>query len=99
MIPLPAPTLHSAIRFIAEKHDGQFRKAKTVIRLPYFFHQMQVTRALYDLGLHESEHLTVLLATLGHDTLEDTSCTYDELKEAIGQAAADIVVELTFDPH
>ena len=40
-------------------------------------------------------HKDVLAASLLHDTLEDTSATYDEIKNVFGETVADLVDEVT----
>ncbi len=80
-----------ALEFAKEKHKGQTRDEGT----PYYEHINGTMEILIkEANTTEDEVLTV--AAL-HDILEDTDCTYDELKENFGQRVADCVQLLTWD--
>lgn len=80
--------LTTALKFAAVKHAGQVRKSTDV---PYFVHPVEVAMTLQDCGCSND----VVIAGLLHDTLEDTSATYEEIENAFGSFIADIVLELT----
>lgn len=65
--------LSSAIRFIKDKHAGQFDKGG----LDYFLHPISVMRRLPP-GSDESTKMVAL----GHDLKEDTDATDEEMIEA-----------------
>lgn len=84
-------TWAKALEFAKEKHEGQVRDEGT----PYYEHIKGTMEILVkEANTQEDEVLTV--AAL-HDILEDTECTYDELKEKFGQRVADCVQLLTWD--
>lgn len=84
--------LLDALDFAAKRH--RFQRRKDEHATPYINHPIQVAKVLAASG--ESD-LTLLMAALLHDTIEDTNTTYDELKEKFGHEVADIVLELTDD--
>ncbi len=73
-----------ALRFSAEKHDGQRRKGT---RTPYVVHPVAVAFLLRSYGYSED----VQIAGLLHDVVEDTDCTPAELRESFGDVVADTV--------
>ena len=84
-------TWTKALEFAKEKHKGQTRDEGT----PYYEHIRGTMEILIkEANTREDEVLTV--AAL-HDILEDTDCTYNELKEKFGQRVADCVQLLTLD--
>src|SRR5690606_33344777 len=58
---------------------------------PYFSHPLEVAGILTDLRLDDATIATALL----HDTLEDTSATYDELKSLFGEEVAKMIDGVT----
>jgi (p)ppGpp synthase/HD superfamily hydrolase len=86
-----------AYRFAADRHNDQKYPGTD---LPYIMHLsfvcMEVIAALR-LGGVEQETVAVQCALL-HDVIEDTPTTYDEVKQAFGQAVADGVMALTKSP-
>lgn len=83
-----------ALEFATKKHEGQMRKdGKT----PYIVHPIGVAKIVKAYATHHKYLDTMLVASLLHDTLEDTDTTYDEIWETFGSAVADIVKELTSD--
>jgi (p)ppGpp synthase/HD superfamily hydrolase len=64
---------------------------------PYFYHLQGVaTIAERFIGYFPIEmHDAILAAAWSHDTIEDTRQTYNDVKTAIGEQAADIVYALT----
>ncbi len=76
--------INKAIKFAANKHQGQNRKGKAV---PYIVHPLEVFNILYRMGADEN----LLVAGLLHDVLEDTDTTVDELKAEFGEDVAELV--------
>ncbi|MEM6812466.1 MAG: bifunctional (p)ppGpp synthetase/guanosine-3',5'-bis(diphosphate) 3'-pyrophosphohydrolase [Pseudomonadota bacterium] len=75
--------LAAAYNYAKEKHDGQTR----VSGEPYYTHPVEVSSILADMRLDIDTIITAIL----HDTLEDTSATYDDLKKRFGNDVADLV--------
>ncbi|RZA03313.1 MAG: bifunctional (p)ppGpp synthetase/guanosine-3',5'-bis(diphosphate) 3'-pyrophosphohydrolase [Proteobacteria bacterium] len=88
------PTLFiRALAFAAEKHKAQRRLDAEAN--PYINHPIALTRVLsVEGGVTDTE---VLCAALLHDTIEDTDCTADELRQEFGAAITAIVLEVTDD--
>lgn len=79
--------LRKAVLFIAEAHQGQFRKSG----MPYTEHPLEVAKILADLQLDTSS----VLAGLLHDVVEDTPHTLKELSEMFGDETAFMVDAVT----
>ncbi len=75
-----------ALYFAAQAHDGQRRKGTDV---PYIVHPVSVAMRLLKIAADEKAVAGALL----HDTLEDTSTTYDDLSGVFGKDIADIVAD------
>lgn len=73
--------------FSKKAHEGQNR----VSGEPFFTHPLEVAFILADLELDG----TSIIAGILHDTIEDTTYTYEELKEMFGQEVADLVDGVT----
>jgi guanosine-3',5'-bis(diphosphate) 3'-pyrophosphohydrolase len=87
------PLVLKALAYATEKHRGQTRKDADAT--PYIYHPIALASVLWtEAGIHDAE---VLAAAILHDTIEDTTTTYDDLEEMIGKAVADIVGEVTDD--
>lgn len=84
--------VNEALRYAAEKHEGQFRKdGKT----PYIEHPKAVMAIVRDeFGVGDPD---VLAAALLHDTIEDTNADYDGLEKRFGRRVAGWVAVLTKD--
>ena len=83
-------TFDKAIEFGREKHKGQ----KDDEGNDYFnAHCLQVFRILSDL----IEDNNTLIASILHDTLEDTETTYEELVNEFGNNVAYLVAEVTHE--
>lgn len=83
--------LLKAIRFADSKHKGQVRK---VSGEEYFTHPLMVSYLLAK--YKESKHLQELLvASILHDTIEDTDATYDDIYKDFGPMVTGLVNELT----
>jgi len=83
-----------AIKFAAEKHNNQSLPGSD---LPYLVHLANVAMEIMLVAEQTTEfnlNLAVTVALL-HDILEDTACTYEELKLNFGKPVADGVQALT----
>ncbi|MCX7921926.1 MAG: bifunctional (p)ppGpp synthetase/guanosine-3',5'-bis(diphosphate) 3'-pyrophosphohydrolase [Clostridia bacterium] len=68
-------------------HGGQLR----VSGEPYIIHPVEVALILAELELD----CTSIVAAILHDTIEDTTCTYEELKDKFGLEVATLVDGVT----
>ena len=80
-----------AMEFAAHKHTDQKRKGARAE--PYVNHLVEVARLLADATAGEDPAL--IAAGLLHDTLEDTSTTFEELEREFGVEIAGLVREVT----
>jgi len=78
------PLFEDALAYAKEKHDGQWRKGKSV---PYISHPMQVAGIALEYGADEDQAAAALL----HDVIEDTPTTYEDILEAFNERVAGIV--------
>jgi (p)ppGpp synthase/HD superfamily hydrolase len=62
--------------------------------LPYFFHPVAVVQRLWNWGVRDE---VTLVAAIGHDLLEDTLVTVDQLRSMF-ESSVDVIQELTFIP-
>ncbi len=85
--------LDAAIRFAAERHEGQWRDGE--FPLPYITHPVEVLLNLRHVGKVTDE--AVLLAAILHDLLEETTTTLAELAELFGDRTAELVRQVTRD--
>ena len=82
----------TALKFSADKHRKQRRKDGET---PYINHPIQVTELLWRVGgIHD---ITILVAALLHDVIEDTQTSPDEIREKFGQEVLSIVLEVSDD--
>ena len=79
--------------FAARKHGAQKRKGKS--GTPYINHTLDVADILCRIG--GIEDLTVLIAAVLHDTLEDTDTTQEEIGELFGEEVLSLVKEVSDD--
>lgn len=90
--------VYQALLLAVERHAGQFRAGS---KSPYVVHPIRVARLAAATaraqGLSDHEVDRIELAAFLHDTLEDTTTTYEELALAFSAQVADIVLELTQD--
>jgi (p)ppGpp synthase/HD superfamily hydrolase len=82
-----------ALDFAARKHVHQRRKGE--LAEPYVNHLSDVARLLA--AATNGEDVTVVIAGLLHDTLEDTETSVGELAKEFGQEVAELVAEVTDD--
>ena len=79
--------LDKAYALSKKAHDGQMRESGD----PYIRHPLEVAHILADLELD----CTTITAGLLHDTVEDTNCTYEEIREEFGEDTAILVDGVT----
>lgn len=85
--------LFDMIEFATLKHRGQFRKdGKT----PFVYHPMGVLKRLIDWGIDPNEEIDLACAAVGHDLLEDTETSYEEINNLFGVHVVNFINELTF---
>ena len=85
--------LIKAIDFAAGKHRDQRRK--DVEATPYINHPIDLASLLVEeAGVTD---VTVIIAAILHDTLEDTETTLEELETVFGPEVARIVMEVSDD--
>jgi (p)ppGpp synthase/HD superfamily hydrolase len=84
------PLIKAAAQFAAKAHKeaGQTRK---YCGSPYIVHPAEVAKLV---SMVTDDVATIAAAWL-HDTIEDTDCTYLEIKNLFGDEIADIVMDLT----
>ena len=82
-----------ALDFAARKHVHQRRKGE--LAEPYVNHLSDVARLLAEAT--KGEDITVVIAGLLHDTIEDTETTFAELAKEFGPEVAELVSEVTDD--
>ncbi|HEX6270242.1 MAG TPA: HD domain-containing protein [Anaerolineales bacterium] len=82
-----------AIRFSAEKHNDQRRKDSR--SSPYINHPIQVAETLWKIG--DVRDSTLLIASILHDTIEDTATVPDEIKSVFGDDVLALVLEVSDD--
>jgi guanosine-3',5'-bis(diphosphate) 3'-pyrophosphohydrolase len=82
-----------ALAFSAKQHRDQRRKDREAS--PYINHPIEVAHVLASVG--GVTDVTVLVAAILHDTIEDTETTAAELEEAFGRDVRALVEEMTDD--
>lgn len=94
--------VNEAVLFAALKHDGQKMKQPNV---SYVAHLQGVCLEAVSGCLNNNSDVNlenVILLSLLHDTIEDTSASYEEIKDLFGEEIANGVLALTKDsslPH
>ncbi len=86
-------TIFRAATFAAEKHVMQRRKG--AIGEPYINHLLEVAELL--VRTQPGFDLTLIIAGLLHDTLEDTETTRDELAHLFGEDVSALVADVSDD--
>ena len=86
-------TLLKALRFASEKHKMQRRKDSK--ESPYINHPIAVAETLLRVG--RVEDFVTIIASILHDTLEDTDTTPRELEKEFGEAIRSVVEEVSDD--
>lgn len=89
------PTWKRAITYANKYHTeaGQYRIGKNGEKLPYITHIQEVMRILINEANLKS--YDVLTVTALHDVIEDTECSYQDIKKEFGEYIADAVELLT----
>jgi len=87
--------LLKALAFAADRH--RFQKRKDSAGTPYINHPINVALTLVDIGLEND--LTLLMAAILHDTIEDTQTAPEEIEHEFGKEVRDIVLEVTDDKN
>jgi guanosine-3',5'-bis(diphosphate) 3'-pyrophosphohydrolase len=82
-----------ALRFAAEKHNDQRRKDSKAS--PYINHPILVAEILWRVG--DVRDNVLLVASILHDTIEDTKTTPEEIKTEFGEDVLALVLEVTDD--
>lgn len=91
---LTAQKLQEAIRFAAEKHDGQFRKGDG---RPYVLHPLSMAITLDKIKKSKNKFLCAVVCVC-HDLVEDCpDVTLVEIADRFGHIVAGLVAELTTD--
>ncbi len=85
-----ALVIYDAQLFATKKHKGQIRRNSGE---SYIEHPLRVSRIV---GKY-TKNTDLIICALLHDTIEDTTATYLELKENFGENVANIVLSLTND--
>jgi len=83
--------LLKAFRFSAGKHRNQRRKDS--VKSPYINHPIEVAQLLWEVG--GVRDISVLLAAILHDTIEDTNTVPDEIRDNFGDEVLSFVLEVT----
>ncbi len=79
--------IRKAYKIAADAHEGQKRLSGE----PYIMHPLSVALILASLGMDEAS----IVAAILHDTVEDTSITYDDVKKDFGETVAELVDGVT----
>lgn len=80
---------NQAREFATQRHFGQ--KRKYLSEIPAIEHPTYVAKRVAEF----TSDPEIIAAAFLHDTLEDTSATFDELKHLFGLRVAQLVIELT----
>ncbi len=84
--------LIKAMHFASEKHRFQHRKGGNI---PYINHPIKVAHILIEKG--GVNDISILVAAILHDTIEDTATSQQEIEEIFGVEVLSIVMEVTDD--
>lgn len=87
------PNLLRALEFAANKHMHERRKGSD--HAPYINHPIEVAAVLSVEAGHQDEAL--LVAAILHDTVEDTSTSFEEIEQHFGAEVSSLVKEMTDD--
>ena len=86
--PLNTELVDKAIFFATQAHHGTERRGKGY---PYIIHPLEAMAIVATI----SNDPELLAATVLHDTIEDTSVTYEDIQKEFGTHVADLVVTET----
>ncbi len=84
-------SLEAAMDFAEQMHKGQIRKGD---KQPYVIHPKAVYRILQSFKVNDK---VLLVAAWLHDTIEDTSATYNIIKKKFNKEVANLVKQLSSD--
>ena len=84
-------TIAHAFSLADKSHQGQFRKSTGA---PFITHPRGVYKILRDLGIKNKE---ILIASVLHDTIEDTKITFNVIKREFSNNIAKLVKSVTSD--
>ncbi len=84
-------TIAHAFSFADKLHKGQYRKGSGG---PFIIHPRGVYKILKNLNIKNKE---ILIASILHDTIEDTKITYNLIKREFSKNIADLVKSVTSD--
>lgn len=88
--------LKIAIDLAVKHHNGDTRKRPIGgTYLPYVAHPFAVMQMVWEWGAGTYDNMQICMC---HDLIEDTKCTYVEIKTFTSKAVADGVKHLTFIP-
>ena len=87
--------IFKALRFAAEKHNDQRRKDAKAS--PYINHPIQVADILWRVG--DVRDVNLLIASILHDTVEDTGTQPEEIQVLFGEEVMSLVQEVTDDKN
>lgn len=80
-----------ALNWVAEMHDGQYRKGTKV---PYLAHVFGVALTLSSAGITDRD---ILIGALTHDVVEDTDATLEMVRMKFGDQVAGYVAFMSED--
>lgn len=88
--------ISKATELVIKSHGSQLRKNSDIF---YFYHCFDVTKKAlsYNIKLNNISKEDFECTCLFHDLLEDTTVTFDYIKENFGESIANIVKEVTFE--
>lgn len=86
--PLNTDLVDKAIVFATQAHHGTERRGKGY---PYIIHPLEAMAIVATI----SNDPELLAATVLHDTIEDTTATYEDIQKEFGTRVADLVVTET----
>src|SRR5713101_942876 len=92
LMPDLPPSLLNAVAFAARAHRSQLRKDGQTPYVSHVFRACLVVRHVF--GIDDTR---VLTAAVLHDTIEDTTTDYDDLREQFGDDVASWVAMLSKD--
>lgn len=85
--------VNEALEYATILHKGQVRKDNT----EYINHPTRVANYISNLNLKKDYKNFLITCSYLHDTIEDTTATYKDIKTKFGELVANLVLELTND--
>jgi len=97
--PIDIKEIEKGLYYSNKYHEGQMRQSGE----PYFSHPVEVAIMLAEFTAHEAPKLFkayMIIVALLHDTIEDTTLTYEDIRKIFSKDIADHVERLTrIKPH